>query len=461
MLLHASSLCGEFRCGCFGKGALDFIDFLSYCGFSYWQVLPFGHPDLYYSPYAPLSAFGGNILFIDPESLFREDLITKNELALLKIKDSEYCRFEEAKKIYIPILKNAVKKLKVSSVESFIKANRGLKEYCMFMAYREMRQKGSPKSFEENLFFHQATQYLFHNQWKKVKTYAKKKSIEIIGDVPFYVSEESSDVMMHPEQFLLDHNQKANLVAGVPPDLFSPTGQLWGNPVYNWEQMKKDGYSWWKARLEYNLSLFDSLRIDHFRAISDYYAIPSGNETAIDGKWYSGPGDNFIEVIKSSAKSKKIIAENLGHLDENAVNLLQRSGFAGINVIQFAFDGNRDNPHLPENYSENSVVYSGTHDNDTLLGFLTKLDNYTLKHVLDYVGLRRTDLNKCIDLIIESLYQSKADTVILPMQDILHKDSRYRMNTPGTVKNNWIYKLTEKDLYSVDIKKYQELNKRQ
>ena len=466
ILMHISSLYGDYSCGSFGRSAFEFIDFLKETGFTYWQVLPFGITDEHNSPYMSYSSIGGNMNFIDLDLLFEEGLLTKEELNKCKQSTPYICEFDRLRSERFELLKNASKRVKVrSTVLDFIKNNSSIGLCCEFMALKD-KNNGLPwykwaenTPDEDTLFAHRFIQYKFHIQWDAVHKYANSKGIKIIGDLPFYVSLDSCDVRNNKEQFLLDKDNKPTCVAGVPPDYFSEEGQLWGNPIYNWDYMKKDGYKWWRERLSYMLTLFDGVRIDHFRALSEYWAVPSGAKTAKEGKWYPAPGKEMINVIKDIAKDRLIIAENLGLIDRKVDELLSYSGFPGMAVFQFGFDGNSNNPHLPHSYTNNLVAYTGTHDNNTLLGYIWELDNYTRSTVLDYVGFSGEDWNKCYDTIIRTMYMSTAGTLIMPIQDILGYGSDTRLNTPGKAEGNWGYRITRSQLDLIDKEKYKHLNK--
>ncbi len=465
ILMHISSLHGNYSCGSFGNSAIEFIDFLKKCGFSYWQVLPFCITDEHNSPYMSYSSIGGNINFVDLDILYEKGLLTKTELEQQKQHTPYVCEFERMKTERFELLKKASSRVTDrSDIYTFIEKNRTIGDCCEFMALKDKNDNlpwldwtdTFPDS--DTIFAWQFIQYEFHTQWEKIHQYANQNGIKLIGDLPFYVSYDSCDVRNNKEQFLLDENNKPRCVAGVPPDYFSEEGQLWGNPIYNWDIMKKNGYSWWKNRLSYMLTLFDGVRIDHFRALSEYWSIPANAKSAKLGKWVAGPRNDMIDIIKEAAKDRLIIAENLGHIDLKVNSLLEYSGFPGMSVFQFGFDGNTKNPHLPHNYIHNLVAYTGTHDNNTLLGFICELDNYTRKYMLDYVGFGESDWNKCYDTIIRTMYMSCANLLIMPIQDILGYGADTRLNTPGKPNGNWGYRITKEQLDSIDTEKYKHLN---
>ncbi len=456
------SLPGRYGCGTLGQSAYDFIDILKSGGFSYWQILPLGITDKYNSPYANISSFGGNPYFIDPKILYEQGLITKDELSCEVVECEHLCRFDVLSQDRYKILKNAASRIRdTEAIETFMLANPHISGTCKFLALRDASggkrwQDWTVKNPNKNdLFAWQFIQYEFHRQWDRLHTYAKENGVEIIGDIPFYVSYDSYDVYSSPEQFMLDTNYTPTSVAGVPPDYFSPDGQLWGNPLYNWERMRSDGFAHWKARLEYALSLFDGVRIDHFRAISAFWSIPYGAKSAADGHFKKGPGAELIDVFTKTANGKLILAENLGLIDDDTERLLLYSGYPGMAVFQFGFDGSPSSPHLPHNYKSNLFAYTGTHDNNTLLGFLWELDETTRNNIRDYLGYPN-DLHSAI---MRALLMSAADTVIFPIQDILKYGADTRINIPGRADGNWQYRVTKEQLDSVDWSALAHLNR--
>ena len=473
VLMHISTLWGDYSCGTFGREALEFIDFLKKGGFSYWQVLPFCRPDEFASPYKSLSAFGGNPYFISPEELMRKGLITKDELDAAKQKTPYSCEFDRLSRERLPLLRRAAGRVSPElreKIEKFVAEDKYIEQVCMFMA---LRKANGEKEWQEwtvkvpdadELFFCEFLEYEFFTQWKKVKDYAEKNGIKIIGDVPIYVSSDSADVWANKEQFLLDERNRPTAVAGVPPDYFSKDGQLWGNPLYDWDAMKKDGYAWWRARMKRMFSLFDGVRIDHFRGLESFWSVPADAKTAREGKWVKGPGKDFVDAIKADMDEKKnfVIAEDLGDITEDVTKLVDYSGFPGMRVFQFAFLGG-DNPHMPHNYVNNCIAYSGTHDNNTLLGYVWEQNEGERREMLDYIGYTDKNWDACYPTIIKTLYRSSAGLVILPIQDILGYGSDTRLNTPGKAEGNWLYRITKEQLSGVDIsryKRYSELYKR-
>ena len=462
VLMPIFSLPGEYGCGTFGKNAYKWIDYLSKGGFSCWQVLPFGITDSHNSPYMSYSSFAGNPYFIDPYELLSEGLVTYEEEMSQRVAEVYLCRYDILKEKRYDFLKKASSRVKERTpVLEFLDSNPRIKDTCLFLALKQANSDLHWNEWTENtpdpddLWAWQFIQYEFHRQWKNLHEYASKKNITIIGDIPFYVSSDSYDVCSSPEQFMLDERKNPSLLAGVPPDYFCQDGQLWGNPIYNWEQMESDGYRWWKERLGYTLSLFDGVRIDHFRAISAYWSIPKGAETAKEGKWEKGPQRKLIDAFADISEDKLILAENLGVIDKETDELLAYSGYPGMAVFQFGFDGNVLSPHLPHNYSENLIAYTGTHDNNTLLGFIMELDESTRNKVLEYLGYPSDG----VMATIRTLMMSAAGTVIFPVQDLMGYGADTRINTPGKAKGNWSYRVTDEQLNAIDFETYARMNR--
>ena len=297
------------------------------------------------------------------------------------------------------------------------------------------------KKYAKDIEFYQFLQYMFHEQWKKLKGYANKKGIRIIGDIPIYVSADSSDAWANPELFQFDENCNPTAVAGCPPDAFSKTGQLWGNPLYNWEYHKKTGYAWWMKRLEACFKMYDVVRIDHFRAFDEYYSIPAGMKTAEIGTWEPGPGYELFETMKNTLGECSVIAEDLGFLTPSVLELVARTGYPGMKVLQFAFDSREESDYLPHNYTRNCVVYTGTHDNDTLLGWYEKLAKKDKSFCNRYMNLRQMEKEDLKWEFVRAAFMSVADTAIIPMQDYLGLGEEARINTPSTLGNNWTWRM--------------------
>ena len=467
VLMHISSLYGEYSIGSFGNEAKEFIDFLSDCGFSYWQVLPFCMVDECNSPYKSYSAFAGNPYFINLDKLAQKGLISYDSLQNHRQQTPYSCEFVRLYHTRFEILKEAsmnVSEDERAKIEKFISERSYLEDCCRFMAMKEANDnrcwiEWDRDSFDQStLFMWKFIQYEFFNQWAEIKEYADSKGIKIIGDIPFFVAYDSCDVWANKEKFLLDEDFRPSCVAGVPPDYFAKDGQLWGNPLYNWDNMKKDGYKWWLDRLKYMLELFDGVRIDHFRGLESYWSIPRDAETAKEGKWEKGPGKEFIDAIKSISGNKLIIAEDLGDITKDVEELVKYSGFPGMRVLEFGFPGSGDNPHKPYNYINNCVAYTGTHDNNTLLGYVWELNENDRRDLLEYCGYTDADWNNGYDSIIRTLFAGSAGLVILPIQDLLGYGSDTRLNIPGKADGNWQFRVTKEQLNGIDRGKYRRLN---
>lgn len=465
VLMHISSLFGEYSCGSFGEEANYFIDFLEKCGFSYWQVLPFCMADECNSPYKSYSAFAGNPFFVDLKKLNKKGVITDQELISAKQKTPYVCEYDRLKQERYALLLNASKRAEYKSeIEQFIANDKYLEDFCMFMALKHANEDKEWTQWENNsikeeiLFMHKFIQYEFFAQWNEIVEYAHSKNIKIIGDVPIYVSFDSSDVCSNKNYFQLDENNNPSNVAGVPPDYFAKDGQLWGNPLYDWDVMKKDGFKWWNHRMEHMFKMFDAVRIDHFRGIESYWSVPAGAKSAKEGKWVKGPGKEFADAMNKIRGDKLIIAEDLGDITQEVCDLVDYSGFPGMRVVQFGFMGDSDSTHLPHNYINNCIAYTGTHDNNTLLGFVWELSQHDRNRMLQYVGYSDTNWDRCYDYIIRSLYSSSAGVVIMPIQDLLCYGSDTRLNVPGRAEGNWQYRITKEQLDSIDADKYLKLN---
>lgn len=441
VLMHVSSLPGAYSSGSFGKSAEKFIDFLADCGFSYWQVLPFCVTDACHSPYKSPSAFSGNPYFIDLEKLYADGLLTRAELLAAKQESPYLCEFERLEKERVPLLLRAAARVKDRApIKAFLADHPHVAFFCKYMA------KGDSE-IEDGWAF---IQYTFMQQWNEVRSYAAARGVKIIGDVPIYVDNDSADVAEDPTLFDLDKDGRPNGVAGVPPDYFSEDGQMWGNPLYNWKRMKTDGYAWWCDRMKHMFLLFDGVRIDHFRGFDTYFSIPAGDPNARRGVWKKGPGKPFIDKIKEVADGRLIIAEDLGEHSPSVEALLKYSGFPGTRVLQFAFPAEENNRHIPHNYNENCVAYTGTHDNNTLLGYLWEVTPDVRETLFRYCGYDGGDKDVGCRVLLRSMLASHAGLVILPIQDLLVFGKDTRLNTPGVSTGNWAYRVTEEQLASID-----------
>ena len=464
--MHVSSLWDEYSVGSFGAPARKWIDFLCDCEFGIWQVLPFCLPDECNSPYKSFSAFSGNPYFIDLVTLKNEGLLTAEELADAKQRSPYLCEFDRLQEERMPLLAKAAKRFTDrKAIDEFLAAQPQTAAFCRFMALKKANNDlpwtewtvTEPDSEAQAVW--EFTQYTFFKQWKALKDYANSRGISIIGDIPIYVALDSSDVWANPTQFQLDDQHRPLCVAGVPPDYFAKDGQLWGNPLYDWDKMEKDGFSWWKERMRFMTTLFDGVRIDHFRGLESYYSIPSTEKTAKNGKWIKGPGMKLINALREVCGDKLLIAEDLGDITPEVEQLVKDSGCPGMRVLQFGFLGDPDSSHLPHNYPANCIAYTGTHDNNTLLGYVWELDDESRKQLMAYCGYAGDHWNRSYDTILRTMFQSHANTVILPVQDLLLYGADTRLNTPGTAEGNWRYRITREQLATADTNKFRTWNR--
>jgi 4-alpha-glucanotransferase len=477
VLLHITSLPSPYGIGTLGKDAEEFINLLRDSNQKYWQVLPINPVGYGNSPYQSYSAFAGEPLLIDLDDLVANGLLTKS-----KCEDSDFgadptfVDFEKVARVKMRLLNEAFKSFEEDiAYLAFIKEEAAwLDNYALFMAIKEangniafsewdnairlFREEAVKKSLDDTeiakrVKFWKFTQYIFRRQWDKLRRYAKKNGVKIIGDIPIYASPDSADVWTNQDLFQLDSAGKPLKVAGVPPDYFSKTGQLWGNPLYDWSAMKKDGYLWWIERFKNAAKLYDTIRIDHFRAFDTYWAVPYGEKTAINGKWLNGPGMDLFNAINADKDlaGYPIIAEDLGELFDSVKVLLKQTGYPGMKILQFGFGG-EDNEHLPHNYSKNMVVYTGTHDNSTIAEALKSnksAKRYVSPNFLESVHWA----------CIRSLYASNAGMVLIPMQDLLGLDDSARMNRPGTIGGqNWIWRIKKGAFKARIVKKLKLLS---
>ena len=477
LLMHITSLPGKHGIGTMGKEAYEFVDLLKQGGQKYWQVLPFGpvSSDFGYSPYSSLASFAGNYFFINLEILQKEEWMRNYILSDLPVDETnDFVDFETTGSYKLPLLKKAA--------ENFFKyANEKIKEefygfcqtsgwwlddYSLFMSialhYKNfdwstwnkdirLRTPGALKEWKEKLAvevdFHKFVQYIFYKQWVSLKTYANKNGIRIIGDIPIYVNFDSAEAWANPSIFQLDETTLRPVkVSGVPPDYFSPTGQRWGNPLYNWREngkLKQETMEWWNKRFKHMFTYFDTIRLDHFRGIESYWSIPATERTAVKGQWEKGPGIDFFKMMNNGHKKLPIIAEDLGFITPPVEKLRDQLKLPGMKILQFAFDFNNKNPYLPHNYTTtNCIVYTGTHDNNTTNGWFYEqdIDEKTRNYIMKYLRLNHRDEFhwQFISLALNSI----ADLAIFPTQDILGYAGKFRMNRPGKTENNWRWKLT-------------------
>ena len=452
ILLPVSSLPCEYGFGCFSKDAFEFIDYLADLGVKYWQVLPLGIVDEVGSPYSSLSAYAGEPLYIDlSQFLSREEIQgfgLSNELGFdeyrqRKMKALWYCFEKNNKELNLEKFLQKNEKwvycfaTYISLVEKFGVGYSGFPE-----EYKDMNSTETAEFISENskrIQFHIFLQYLFFEQWEKVKNYANSKNVKIIGDVPIYCSMDSVEMYSNRNIFLLDNNGKPKYISAVPGDYFNPEGQIWNNPLYDYKYLRQDNFKWWVDRLKHLNRFYDYIRIDHFRGFESFFAVPYGDTTVKNGKWINGPGMKIFKAFYDNG-IKNLILEDLGIISNAVVALRKKTGLAGMKVMQFAFDGDPENLNLPHKYTENSVAYIGTHDNDTLIGLLS--DEVQKERFCEYFNISKdTDKKTIVEIAIENLLSTKSNVCVLTMQDILFEDSECRINTPGTTEGNWCYKL--------------------
>ena len=469
--MHITSLPSPYGIGTFGKQAEKFVDWLISAGQEYWQVLPVGPTGYGDSPYQSFSTFAGNPLLIDLDDLVGSGLITAAMCEDADFgADPSFVDYEKVSRSKMELLKKAYQKFEPNAAyNAFVEAEKDwLGDYALFMAIKEenknvswsewsddlrLRKPEALKEAAERLAsetgFWKFVQFTFYTQWERLKSYANKNGIKIIGDIPIYVAPDSSDIWANAGLYETDPDCRPKRVAGVPPDYFSATGQLWGNPLYDWEAMKADGYAWWIRRIEKAAKLYDIVRIDHFRAFDTYWAIPAGETTAINGKWEQGPGMDLWNAVRDKFGDVNIIAEDLGDIFDSVKELLKASGFPGMRVLQFGFNPEyNDNDHLPHRYPQNSVCYTGTHDNSTALGWYKSADAESRKMCRRY--LKPLLFEKINKAMIRELYKSQAGIAVVPMQDIIGLDDSARMNIPSTLGGNWKWRAQQKQFTEKD-----------
>ncbi len=467
ILYPVFSLPSRYGIGSISKEAYEFIDFLKESGQGAWQILPVGPTGYGDSPYQPFSAFAGNPYFVDLDDLIREGLLEQSEVDSLfwgsDPEDVDYGalyenRYAVLRKAYARFTEK--KDAAQSDYKAFVKKEAyWLEDYCLYMtikqlhegkswldwdeAYRTRDQKVLKKvaaEQAEEMGFYAFVQFKFTAQWAKLHRYAAANNIRIIGDMPFYLSLDSADVWAHPEVFLMDENGEPSYVAGCAPDAFSATGQLWGNPIYDWAAQKKDGYSWWIQRIRKNYDFYDVIRIDHFHGFSEYYAIPYGDETAENGSLKKGPGMDFFNAVKKQFPKLRMIAEDLGTVTKENTKLLKDSGLPGMKILEYAFTS-WNSIYLPYRHEKNSVVYTGTHDNAPVREWLDEIQDGERQFLRRYLNSMNTDYGALTWDLIREAYRSTADLCIVPIQDYLVKGKESRINTPGTFGCNWRWRV--------------------
>ena len=475
ILMAVSSLPSPYGIGTFGKAAYDFVDFVSACNHRYWQVLPLGPTTYGDSPYQSYSAFAGNPYFVDLDTLIEEGLLLKEEVTSIDWGNGEYVDYEKIYNNRFKVLRIAYDRFKTVLVESKIKLGAGLplykryenfakdnadwlEDYAMFMALKAHYEYKSWAEWDKDIKFRTAEgivkykellsediefwyfiQFKFEEQWDKLKKYANERRVEIIGDIPIYMGHDSADVWANAKDFLLDENLSPTKVAGVPPDAFSDLGQKWGNPLYDWNKIEAEDFDWWRKRMQRSAKLYDVIRIDHFIGIVRYYTIPADMPDARQGSYEWGPGQKLLDVINEAIGDKKIIAEDLGVSLKEVEELLEANNYPSMKVLEFAFGGDRKNPHLPHNYKQNCVVYGGTHDNETLMGYFSDHNEWELGYAYDYLDTR--DKARMVDNVFRLAYGSVAVLAIFSVQDILKLGNQARMNLPSSFGNNWKWRM--------------------
>ena len=477
VLMPITSLPSPYGIGTIGKEARRFADFLKASGQSIWQILPVGPTSYGDSPYQSFSTYAGNPYMIDLDTLVKEGLLTKREINKHYWCGDEheidygaiyYSRFKVLEKAYEKYMEGDVKPF-----NSFKRRNsKWLKDYALYMAVKKsfdnkawpewddesikLREEKAinryTRKFRKEIDFWKWVQFEFYKQWADFRAYVNGLGIKILGDMPIYVAMDSADTWANPEVFWLDEERKPVCVAGCPPDYFSETGQLWGNPIYDWEYLKSTGYQWWMDRIAAADKLFDITRIDHFRAFDTYYTIPFGSENAITGKWVDGPGIEFFNVMREKLGDIEIVAEDLGELFDSVKELLKESGYPGMKVLEFAFGDDDENDFLPHNFTENCVVYTGTHDNDTVMGWYSQAEGWEKEHCDQYMA-DYVDMEPGVDVnwkFIEAAYKSVANYAVVQMQDILGLGSEARINVPSTLGGNWAWRI-DKDALTKDL----------
>jgi len=487
ILMPIYSLPSKYGIGCFSKEAYDFVDFLKESGQSYWQILPLGSTGYGDSPYQSFSTFAGNPYFIDLETLAKEGLLTTEECEEYDFgQDKRYIEYDKIYFSRFKILRKAFDRSRDKTdieYENFKKENDfWLKDYTLYTAVKrhfnevswnkwdddiKLRTPEAVKRYSEELKddieFYKFIQYKFWEQWSNLKNYANKNKIKIIGDIPIYVAFDSADSWSNPQLFKFDKQNNPIEVAGCPPDGFSLKGQLWGSPIYDWDYHKKTSYSWWIQRILYCFKLYDVVRIDHFRGFDEYYTIPFGQPTAEFGHWEKGPGLDFFHALNSKIGKVEIIAEDLGFVTDSVRKLVKDTGYPGMKVLEFAFDSREENDYLPHNYEKNCVVYTGTHDNDTIKGWYKSLPKKDKQMSIDYLGNEKTNFKDIHWDFIRLALSSVANYAIIPIQDYLGLGEEARMNTPSTVGGNWKWRLLDGEItkeLSLKIKKMVKLYSR-
>lgn len=472
VLLHITSLPSRFGIGDLGPEAYKFADFVHEAGLTYWQILPLNPVEgkSGYSPYSGLSAFAGNPILISPEMLVKEKYLKEEDLDVKLSSDASRINFEELIPVKVKMLDKAYQRFlrkKTSSQEQqfqeFCKNHAyWLEDFALYMSIKNHRdgqawfqwprklrdrEKDSMANMQKQLgnaiTKEKFMQFLFFRQWEALHDYCREKNIHFFGDLPFYVGYDSADVWAHSDIFKLNDNKSPEAIAGVPPDYFSETGQLWGMPVFDWKKLRRKKYTWWVHRLSHNLQMFDLIRLDHFRAFSAYWEVPAGETTAINGAWKKGPGSRLFRRLKRKHPQMPIIAEDLGDIDQPVYDLMEKFKMPGMKVLLFAFgDGMPQNPYIPHHHTENAVVYTGTHDNNTTRGWYENgADAKDKKRLKDYVGNEKITGQNVTDHMIRMAWASIGKLAVIPMQDFLNLGEEAIMNRPSTAEGNWLWRV--------------------
>lgn len=468
VLMHITSLPGPHGIGTLGIYAKNFVDFLKKSGQKYWQILPVGPTGYGNSPYQAFSAFAGNPFLIDIEELIKLGYLTKEIVANYDFESDDesvdYKKVISQKNLLLKeAYRNFLAKESEGVLDKFKESHDWLDDYSLFMTLKEhydnqawqawkpshkLRKESTiatfRKSHRKEINFWIFVQYIFYKQWADLKTYANELGIEIIGDMPIYVSSDSSDTWAHPELFYFDKKSNPVAVAGCPPDAFSETGQLWGNPLYDWKVNEETEFKWWIKRMKSSMELYDIIRIDHFRGFESYWEIPATDETAENGRWVKGPGMKLFDAINDVLPNIRIIAEDLGFLTDEVIKLREDSGYPGMKILQFAFDSREESDYLPHNYESHCIVYTGTHDNDTVMGWFESADKDDVEMAIKYLSLTKSEGYHWG--YIRGAWSSVAEIAIAPMQDFLGLGTEHRMNIPSTIGGNWEWRVKEKDL---------------
>lgn len=476
VLLPLYSLPSKYGIGCMSKEAYHFIDLLSECGQKLWQILPVGPISYGDSPYQSTSTFAGNYMYIDLEKLVEEGLVSLEDCEICIDKDDpskvNYERIRVTKQL---VLRKAYAAADLSNnmeYQSFKEQNGWVIAYGEYCAFKDYYNGAHWKDWNQDelsdlriklkydIEYYRYIQYLFMKQWMDLKAYANSKGVGIVGDLPIYIAYDSVDCWEDKRLFQLNEDNTPKAVAGCPPDAFSDEGQMWGNPLYNWDYHRETGYGWWIRRIDYCMKMFDLVRIDHFRGFDEYYSIPYGDANAKNGHWEKGPGLPFFNMLKGWFGQLNIIAEDLGILTDSVRELVKDTGFPGMKILHFAFDESRSSVYLPHMCEKNCVIYTGTHDNNTSVGWYKNLSPEVQKYVRDYLDIANDDALVVARALVRQALASTADTAIIPLQDYLLLDEDCRTNIPGTVGNNWCWRVTEEQLKTIkssEIKKLVEL----